>query len=310
MLIRERMDTSETVASQPPSVAAAERNAIILNADDYGISAGVSAGIEELASARRISAASALVTLPSWPRHAARLAELRKHIAIGLHVNLTLGTPLGLMPDLARCGTFPPIKDLLVRCLCNRLNNNEIAAEISRQIVRFEDGTGHSPDFIDGHQHVHILPSVRTGFLRALAASFPNGGVLVRDPYDKVLSILSRGGPTGKALGLATLSMGFGAGARRAGFVTNRGFAGVSAFDTTQPFAREFERFFHRPGPRHLVMCHPGHPDAELKRLDRLVERRRHELVYLLEASGLPEAIWHLSARDETGRPLWPELRS
>jgi chitin disaccharide deacetylase len=304
----ERVNAIEKVAGHAVANAAAELNAIILNADDYGISAGVSAGIEELAFANRISAASALVTRPSWPRYAARLAGLRQRIAIGLHVNLTLGAPLGAMPDLAPSGTFPTINDLLIRCFCNRLDDDEIAEEISRQILRFEEAVGHSPDFIDGHQHVHILRGVRAGFLRALVASSLTGRLLVRDPYDSVLPILSRGGATGKALGLATFAIGFGANVRRAGFITNVGFAGVSAFEPTQPFAQEFERYFHRPGPRHLIMCHPGYPDAELKRLDPLVERRRDELVYLLEAPCLPEAIWHLRARDETGRPFWPKI--
>jgi chitin disaccharide deacetylase len=290
------------VVSQPPPAS------IILCADDYGISAGVTAGIEELAYVGRISAASALVTLPRWPNCAGRLAELRNNIVIGLHVNLTVGAPLSSMPNLAPSGTFPSIKDLLRRCLLGRLDEDEITTEIASQIARFEDQTGHVPDFIDGHQHVHVLPGVRSGFLRALAVCFPNGGVLVRDPYDTVLSILSRGGPMGKALSLAMLAKGFGVRVRRAGFTTNHGFAGFSAFDTARPFARELKSFFHRPGPRHMVMCHPGHPDAELEHLDRLVGRRSDELVCLLEAPDLPETIWQLSGRDETGRPFWPEV--
>jgi predicted glycoside hydrolase/deacetylase ChbG (UPF0249 family) len=53
-------------------------------------------------------------------------------------------------------------------------------------------------------------------------------------------------------------------------------------------------------------MCHPGYPDAELERLDTVVERRREELAVLLAAPRLRELIWHISDRDENGFPIWP----
>ncbi|KAB2849833.1 MAG: ChbG/HpnK family deacetylase, partial [Hyphomicrobiaceae bacterium] len=56
-----------------PSQAAHE---VLLCADDYAISAGVSRGIAELAEARRISAASAIVTLPRWVDDGPALAAL------------------------------------------------------------------------------------------------------------------------------------------------------------------------------------------------------------------------------------------
>src|SRR5262249_32399449 len=188
---------------------------IILNADDYGLSYSVNAGIEELAYARRISAASALVTGPNWPQCAARIIELRKHIAVGLHINLTLGRPLGIMPGLARSGTFPQIGRLIISSLCNRIDAQEVAAEVSRQIARFQDYTGHTPDIVDGHQHVHVLPGVRAGFLQAVAENLP--GVLVRNPSDKNLSIFVRRKCVGKALILKTLALGFGSAVRGTG---------------------------------------------------------------------------------------------
>ena len=165
------------MASQrPTSNTPAERRAIILCADDYGISAGVNAGIQELASVERISAASALVTLPSWLRYAGRLAELRNHIAIGLHVNLTLGAPLSSMPKSSPSGTFPSIKDLLIRCLSDRLDEDEIATEISRQIIRFEDQTGYVPDFMTDTSTSTFSPvSAQVSFEHLLRVS-PMGG--------------------------------------------------------------------------------------------------------------------------------------
>jgi predicted glycoside hydrolase/deacetylase ChbG (UPF0249 family) len=83
-----------------------------------------------------------------------------------------------------------------------------------------------------------------------------------------------------KALAVAALSSGFGALARRAGFATNRGFAGFSAFDPGRDLALDFARFLMAPGPAHLVMCHPGHVVAG-ETLDDVVEARERELAFL-----------------------------
>jgi predicted glycoside hydrolase/deacetylase ChbG (UPF0249 family) len=70
---------------------------LILCADDYALTEGVSRAIGELAAARRLSATSAMVTTPHWPAMAPRLAVHRGHLAVGVHLNLTLGAPAGAM---------------------------------------------------------------------------------------------------------------------------------------------------------------------------------------------------------------------
>ena len=294
-------------ADADPDAAAADcGSAVILCADDYAISDGVSRGIEELASAGRLSAASALVNLPAWVPDGPRLATLRRHIATGLHVNLTLGAPLGPMPNLAPAGALPSLARLLTRGLAGRLDEAEIAAEVSRQVDRFEQATGCPPDFIDGHQHVHALPGVRDGFLCAVSARFTREHPLIRDPADHAFAIIGRGGAVLKALSLSVLAGGFGEEMRRAGFPTNRGFAGFSAFGTVVPFQRELHRFFSHPGSCHMVMCHPGYPDAGLARLDGVVARRRMELDALMSMPGLDRAIWHPLRSSADRMPTWP----
>ena len=289
-----------------PANAALPPGNVILCADDFGISDGVSRGIEELAHARRLSATSAIVTLPGWPRHAERLARLRPLLAIGLHVNLTLGAPLGALPSLAPLGKLPPLDTILRRAMLRRLDRDEIAAEIGRQLELFEHATGSRPDFVDGHQHVHSLPVVRQALLQALVQRFPDAGVLVRDPADDIAAIVRRRAAIGKSLVIAAVASGFCARVRHAGFPTNRGFSGVSAFIPGTPFGAELAHFFAAPGPCHLVMCHPGYPDDELRRLDPVVERRREELEALNATVGLCEAIWHVARPDGIAYPMWP----
>jgi predicted glycoside hydrolase/deacetylase ChbG (UPF0249 family) len=283
---------------------------VILCADDFAMTEGVSAGIEELAEAGRLSAISALVTGQHWGAQARRLRRLRDRVAIGLHINMTWGSPLGAMPCLAPSGAFPSLGRLTGRAFAGRLDMPEIAAEVHRQLDAFETALRHAPDFVDGHQHVHILPGIRRAVLGTLARRFSGSGKpLLRDPSDKALAILARRVAVPKALALSLLSSGFGARARALGFPTNRGFSGVSTFNEAVPFEPELKRFFVKPGPLHLVMCHPGYPDAELEQLNGLVNRRRLELEVLLRSPGLPDRIWH-PPRGADGSITWPMERT
>lgn len=300
--------TPAPVASQAPGRERAATG-IILCADDFAICDGVSSGIEELAAARRLSATGAIVTLPRWPTDGPRLARLADTIAIGLHLNLTLGAPLGAMPHLAPAGRLPPLGQLVRAAMLGRVDAREVAAEAGRQIGHFRAHTGRDPDFIDGHQHAHALPGVRDGVTTALIEAFPHSKPLVRDPADRRSRILARGAASGKSLLIALLSTGFGARLRGAGFPTNDGFSGISAFDRSSPFAAELSRFLSHPGPRHLVMCHPGRADDELARLDPVTSRREDELSAILSYPGLPDLIWHVDRRASPppgATLLWP----
>ncbi len=279
--------------------------AIILCADDYALSEGVSQGIEELASAQRLSATSAMVTTRHWAIHARRLRELRGQIAVGLHFNLTLGTPLGTMPWLCPTGAFPTLPAILRASLAWHIPREEIAAEFTRQLSAFEQSMGCPPDFIDGHQHVHALPGIRDAVLGGMQAKHVDRNTLVRDPGDTPSAILGRAASVKKALVLATLARGFGDAIRSAGFVANTSFSGVSAFDATKSYRVELDRFFTKANVRHLVMCHPGHVDDELPTLDPVVGRRAQEFEVLMRHEQLPALIWH-PVRDADGHVDWP----
>jgi predicted glycoside hydrolase/deacetylase ChbG (UPF0249 family) len=280
---------------------------VIFCADDFAITEGVSDAIEELADHGQLSATSAIVTGGNWHRCGGRLARLRGRIAVGLHLNLTLGSPLGSMGRLAPKGRFPAIGELLGQALCRNISPDEIAAETERQIARFNEVTGAPPDFVDGHQHAHALPGVRRGVLAALNKCFPAGNVLVRDPADKLRAIIRRNVATKKAIGIAVLAHGFREACERSGAMTNIGFSGVSNFKPPAPYADELPRFFVSPGPRHLVMCHPGFSDAELARLDPVTGRRDEEFRAIREASWLGERIWRPERGAGTIWSLVPE---
>ncbi len=276
---------------------------ILLNADDYALTEGVSRAVGELAAARRLSATSALTTTPHWPSMAQRLVIHRGRIAVGLHLNLTLGAPLGPMPRFAPDGIFPKRNVVLKRSLMGLLPSREIRAEIERQLDAFERQLGFPPDHIDGHEHMHVLPGIRRCVLDVVASRYPGQKPLLRNPADSRQAIAARGRPRGKAMAVAVLAAGFAASARRRGIPSNEGFSGFSSFDVSVPYAKELEAAMRAPGPRHIVMCHPGHADAELAAVDPVVERRRMEYEALMRDASLPERIWH-PARAADGPPV------
>lgn len=265
---------------------------IVLTADDFALSPGVSAGIAELAGEGRLSATSALVTLPDWPEQARPLVHLRKRLAVGLHLNLTLGRPLTPMPHLCPDGRLPAIGSLTRLALAGRVEPGEIERETYAQLERFAAEVGSPPDFLDGHQHAHALPRVRDGVLAATRRFLGRRPGWLRDPADSLANILRRGVAVGKALAVAALARGFGAQAKAAGLTVNDSFAGFSSFDVRVPYERELARFLTSPGQMHIVMCHPGRPDALLAERDPVTLRRRDELLAIAAYPGLPELIW------------------
>lgn len=264
-----------------------------LIADDYGMTAGVSRGIIRLLEHGRISGAGAMTNRPHWKGWSNAFRGFHGTADLGVHLNLTLGKPLTRMPRFAPRDVLPAIGDVTKGSLSMRLPTEELEAEIDAQLDAFEDAMDARPDFIDGHQHVHGLPGVRRAFFAVLAKRYAKGTrPWLRDPSDTLKNVVRRGRNIQKALAVAGLTSGMAASARKAGFLTNDTFAGFSAFDPKQDYAAEFASSLLNPGSRHLVMCHPGEVDDDLRGLDPVVETRPQELAFLLsdQASELMSA--------------------
>ena len=179
----------------------------ILCADDYGLAPGVGAAIRDLIAQGRLSATSCMTAGPYWPEEARLLAPLAGQADIGLHFTLTDQTPAGPMPVLAPEGRLPPIGRLMKDAYTGRLDPAEIAAEFARQLHNFTAALGRTPDFIDGHQHVHLLPVVRD-VVAAAAKDLP--GIYQRSCAEPFFSVLKRGVAPPKALLLSAMARALG----------------------------------------------------------------------------------------------------
>jgi chitin disaccharide deacetylase len=237
-----------------------------------------------------------MTTRPSWPVGAREACQYKDRAEIGLHLNLTLGSPLGRMPAFAASRRFPEIARIVKAGLRRKLPQTEIGPEISRQIDEFCDHFGAPPAFIDGHQHVHLVPQIRTELFASLEAKGLAGKVWLRNASDHISRILRRRSEVAKSLSLAWLGRGFAAEAAARGFITNDGFAGFSAFRPERDYGLDFARYLRAPGNRHLVMCHPGYCDAELIAADPVTASREQELSFLLSPTFL-ETLDRFGAR-------------
>jgi len=274
--------TGEQTAEPPSSVLRPPSSGIWLCADDYGIAPGVNVAIRDLIMHGRLNATSAMAVAPSFTRAEVRsLAILNSgapRAAIGLHLTFTAPfRPLtrGFRP--LRDGAFPSLRDLFRDGLLRRLKPEALAAEIDAQFAAFAAAFGRPPDFIDGHQHAHLAPQVREQVLAGAKRHAP--AAWVRQCASVQPARKRLGDP--KGLLLDAFSRAFRTRAQAAGVPTNPGFAGTYSFRPTADFSKKFPLFLEGLPDDGVIMCHPGHVDEELIRLDPLTELREREYAYL-----------------------------
>jgi predicted glycoside hydrolase/deacetylase ChbG (UPF0249 family) len=276
------------VGSGPVTVVgdAAGARHIWLCADDYGISPSVSAAIRDLVVRGRINATSAMVVAPGFSRsEAASLSVLNggmPRVAIGLHLTLTgpfRPISKGFVPT--RDGVFPTLGALMRAAFLRKLKHETLAVEIAAQLSAFVSAFGRSPDFIDGHQHVHLFPQIREAVLQVVKELAPN--TWVRQCGRAVP--LSMKFSDRKGLFLDIMSRSFRKLAAQHGVRTNPAFAGTYDFSGSANFAALFPRFLESLPEGSVVMCHPGFVDAELRRVDPLTTLREREYAFFTDDS-------------------------
>ena len=253
---------------------------IWLCADDYGISRSVNAAIRELILRGRINATSVMTAAPNFDAsEAAALDELnsgKKRAALGLHVTLTAPfKPMSAGFAPLSHGHFQPLNKMMRTAITRRLNPERLVIEVATQVQAFVMAFGRPPDFIDGHQHVHLFPQVRDAVLMVAAQAARNAWVRQCGRPPSARRLKDR-----KELVLDVLSVNFRRKARQLGVATNPAFAGVYNFDDKPNFAATFPRFLTGLPNGGLIMCHPGFVDGELKRLDPLTNQREREFAY------------------------------
>ncbi len=125
---------------------------LIVNADDFGLTAGVSRGILDAHERGIVTSTTVLVTRSIDPASLERLAASR--LGVGLHLNLTLGAPVTdprRVPSLVD-GEGRFVRD--AREAARRAAVGEARIELGNQIDAFRRFFRRFPTHLDSHHHV------------------------------------------------------------------------------------------------------------------------------------------------------------
>ncbi|MBO1111255.1 ChbG/HpnK family deacetylase [Bordetella petrii] len=243
---------------------------IVVCGDDFGMNAGIDAGMLRLAGLGRLSAISCLTQGSTFAAHAASLKSL--DLDLGVHLNLT--EALG-HPDQA---AVMPLRALIARAYTGRLDEAWIDDQLMRQFDVFEDILGRAPDYVDGHQHVHQLPGVLPRLLRLLEHRYGRQAPWLRHTAPG----MQEGIPLRESA-KARLIGALGADAvarvaRRDGWRTNRRLLGVYGLQGgARRYAGLLQHWLNNARDGDLLMCHPALPGAG----DALARQRAAEFEVL-----------------------------
>lgn len=135
---------------------------LIVNADDFGLSAAATDAILECHAAGSITSTTLMANTPDCER-AAGLASAQSSLAVGMHFNLTWGAPLAPPREvrslLGPNGKFLSRNRLARRLFTGRVVSAHVDRELAAQWQRLTS-LGLRPSHVDSHQHVHGLPVV------------------------------------------------------------------------------------------------------------------------------------------------------
>jgi len=253
-------------------------------ADDFGLSDSVNAGVVTLVQEGRLDAVSCMANAPAFASGAEALrravAAAPRPVEIGLHVNLTANAPLGPMPHTMPGGRPPTIGRLLAKGLARQLALGEIAMEIARQARRFRAVLGHGPQFLDGHEHVHLVPGVSRA-LYASRAAWAKDDPWIRRCDCPPAHLARLPASRAKAALLTALSARF---TLPGAWRHNPWFYGVNDFRTDRSYDDLMDGWLRLASARPegaLIMVHPASPQQASSRHDPIAARRAQEFAYL-----------------------------
>jgi len=269
---------------------------LIVNADDFGMSHGITDGI---ILAHRYGFLTSTSLMPNMPaaEYALERAANFPRLGIGIHLNICAGRPI-LPPEEVRSlvganGRFHAADVMIRRLWSGRARSREIFAEFRAQI-RWMKHRGAVPTHADSHHHMHLYPAAVFPFVRALKSE---GISCARAPRCTAW-------PAGEAVSLADRLGGPHEGAfTRRLFV--RAYRAALQFGPFRALRMPRARVSFRSRDRHNLdvlgeqwlgalskppagmfewTCHPGLFERGFSETDRIHTQREQELHWLTSA--------------------------
>jgi len=261
---------------------------LIVNADDFGLTAKINQAIMEAHHDGLITSTSLLANGEAFAS-AAALSPRAPRLGVGIHLNLTEGKPVApasSVPTLLNSqGVFARKPAGLWRAIIlGRVRAIDIERELHAQIEKVL-AAGIVPTHLDSHKHVHALPGLGRMSLklarqygiraiRCVAEQWSGFGYLLRRFPRSRVTIFHQ---SLNSLALSALSGGWRRRIRRTSVVGVEHFYGITATGfLDEELLREILR--HLPDGTSELMCHPGFVDQALRQTPtRLLKQREIE---------------------------------
>jgi len=229
---------------------------LIVNADDFGRTRGVNAGVLEAHLYGIVTSATVMVLEPSAEEGVSEAFRRAPHLSFGLHFVLTGGglpaSPLERVSSLLVEGRFPRSASELPR----ELVPEEVSRELEAQIFLFEKMAGWPPSHLDSHHHSALHPGIQPVFAEAARAR----GIPVRASSAAAREAL-------RAVGARTPDR----------FVDAFYGDGANA-QNLRAIVRSL-----RDGETTELMCHPGRADERLLAGSSYAREREREIALLCD---------------------------
>ena len=257
---------------------------LIVNADDFGLTAGVNRAIVEGNRSGTVTSATLMANAKASDA-AIDLAEAQRGLRTGCHVVLIDGVPL--TPNLPTLTDGSPrfrssLKQFAFAAVRGQIARDEIQQEVEAQIRKLQSH-GIILTHLDSHKHTHMFPHILRPLLRAAKAC---GIRAVRNPFEPTRCwpagmVLGSPGLWLRSAGVMAFQM-FAAEFRRAvkeeGIVSTDGTVGIAVTGLLdqQKLLQILEAL---PEGTWELVCHPGYSDSDLQAAGtRLTQSREIEL--------------------------------
>jgi hopanoid biosynthesis associated protein HpnK len=267
---------------------------LIVNADDFGLTAGVNRAIAELHAAGVLTSTT-LMAHERATDEAIGIGLATPSLSVGCHVVLVDGEPVLPANQVAslldpRTGRFhQELGPFLLRLFTGRIRGAEIEAEAAAQIALLQS-RGLRLTHVDSHKHTHMFPAVLKPVLRAARKA---GIRAVRNPFEPVWAM--RATPRallvrrGEVIALRCFEPALRRIIASEGFATTDGtvaVAGTGSLDT----GAVRSLLAQLPAGTWELVTHPGYCDEDLKKVPtRLQASREVEMQALRALAEFPD---------------------
>ncbi|HKW26015.1 MAG TPA: ChbG/HpnK family deacetylase [Terriglobales bacterium] len=274
---------------------------LIINADDFGLTAGVNRGIVEAHQHGIVTSATLMAGGRAFAE-AVQLAQRAPQLNVGCHIVLVDGEPLlpsDQVPTLLAGGNQqrhfrPGMGEFAAAALRGRIDAGQVEAEATAQMRKLQ-AAGLTLSHFDTHKHAHMFPAILRPLLRSARAC---GVRALRNPFAPVKPLafahqLRR--PRlwkcySEVKALRRLLDNFRQAAQEEQMLTTDGTFGIVSTGAIDQ--RLFEAIVGSiPEGTWEFVCHPGYNDADLDTVRTRLRSSREQELRVLTSEAAREAL-------------------